>query len=95
MLKSSLYLDGIHFGGEDHQSSVHLGKNFHMIQEKHVIILCSSTEKNVWQKLLILLGNNKIHFTNIVIIIFMLVILFFILDGNYGSIRRHLLALNL
>jgi len=54
-----LYLDGINFGGEDHQLSVRHGKNFHMIREKHVITLCSSTEKSVWQKLLILLGNYQ------------------------------------
>lgn len=52
-----LYLDGINFGGEDHQLSVHHGKNFHMIQEKRVITLCLNTGKSVWQKLLILLGN--------------------------------------
>jgi len=53
------YLDGINFGGEDHQLSVHRGKNFHMIREKRVITLCLNTGKSVWQKLLILLGNNQ------------------------------------
>lgn len=59
-----LYLDGINFGGEDHRSSVHHGKNFHMIQEKHVITLCLSIEKSVWQKLHILLGNLFYNLTD-------------------------------
>lgn len=47
LLQYYFCLDGIHFGGVDLQFSVHHGKNFHMIQEKYVIILFSSTEKNV------------------------------------------------
>jgi len=58
-IQCCLNLDGINFGGEDHQLSVHRGKNFHMIQEKLVITLCLNTEKSVWQKLLILLGNYQ------------------------------------
>lgn len=59
LIQCCLYLDGINFGGEDRQSSVLHGKNFHMIRGKHVITLCLSTGKSVWQKLLILLGTNK------------------------------------
>lgn len=47
VLQLFLCLDGINFGGEDHLLNVRLGKNFHMIQEKHVITLYSNTGKNV------------------------------------------------